>query len=84
MPDPTLIPRIEYDLARRVPEIARGCTLHTNYGDIAIPPGWMADRLQVEVERLLKEHLKTQKKVQSKRAAMAAAVINEVFGGVRK
>ncbi len=64
MPDPTLIPQLEYDLARRVPEIARGCTLRTNYGDIAIDAGWMADRLQVEVTRLLKQKIATLKKLQ--------------------
>lgn len=64
MPDPTLIPQIEYDLARRVPEIARGCTLHTNYGNIIIEAGWMAERLQVEVTRLLKQRIATLKKLQ--------------------
>lgn len=58
------IPQIEYDLARRVPEIARGCAIRTNYGEIEIASGWLAERLQVEVTRLLKQHLTCLKKLQ--------------------
>lgn len=33
---------IEYALAKQVPDMARGFTIHTNYGDIVIEAGWMA------------------------------------------
>lgn len=33
---------INYALAKQVPDMARGFTIHTNCGDITIPPGWVA------------------------------------------
>ena len=46
-----------YALAKQVPAMERGFTIHTNYGDITIPPGWMADRIQRHVERVLQVEL---------------------------
>lgn len=45
---------IEYALVRQVPEMGRGFTVGTTYGDITIPPGWMADRIQEHLERALR------------------------------
>ena len=48
---------LQYALAKQVPDMARGFTIHTTYGDITIPPGWMADRIQRHVERVLQVEL---------------------------
>lgn len=44
---------IEYALVRQVPEMTRGFTVSTNYGDIVIPPGWMADRMAEQFKKAL-------------------------------
>lgn len=44
---------IEYALTRQVPEMPRGFTVTTNYGDIVIEPGWMADRMTEAMQRAL-------------------------------
>ena len=48
---------LQYALAKQVPDMARGFTIATNYGDITIPPGWMADRIRNHVERVLQVEL---------------------------
>lgn len=48
---------LQYALAKQVPDMARGFTIATSYGDIAIPPGWMADRIRIHVERVLQVEL---------------------------
>lgn len=48
---------IQYALAKQVPDMARGFTIATNYGDITIPPGWMAERIQSQVELALQVEL---------------------------
>lgn len=48
---------LQYALAKQVPEMARGFTIATAYGDITIPPGWMAERIQRHVERVLQVEL---------------------------
>lgn len=35
--------QLSYALAKQVPDMARGFTIATSYGDITIPPGWMGD-----------------------------------------
>ena len=49
--------QLSYALAKQVPDMARGFAIHTNYGDITIPPGWMAERIQRHVERVLQVEL---------------------------
>lgn len=48
---------LQYALAKQVPDMARGFTIATAYGDITIPPGWMAERIQCHVERVLQVEL---------------------------
>ena len=48
---------IEYALARQVPEMHRGFTVATNYGDIVIERGWMADRMTEAMQRSLQSEL---------------------------
>ena len=48
---------LQYALAKQVPDMARGFTIATAYGDITIPPGWMAERIQHHVERVLQVEL---------------------------
>ena len=49
---------LSYALAKQVPDMERGFTIATSYGDIAIPPGWMAERIQRHVEHVLRAELK--------------------------
>ena len=49
--------QLSYALAKQVPDMARGFTIATSYGDITIPPGWMADRIRNHVERVLQVEL---------------------------
>lgn len=49
--------KIEYALAKQVPDMARGFVVHTNYGDITIPPGRMADRIKAQLECALQREL---------------------------
>ena len=48
---------ISYALSKQVPDMARGFTIHTNYGDITIEAGWMADRISDHVTRTLQSEL---------------------------
>jgi hypothetical protein len=50
--------QLSYALAKQVPDMARGFTIHTNYGDLTIPPGWMAERIQSHAEHVLRAELK--------------------------
>lgn len=45
---------IAYALAKQVPDMERGFTISTSYGDIVIPPGLMADRLARQVRVALR------------------------------
>jgi len=49
--------QLSYALAKQVPDMARGFSIHTSYGDITIPPGWMAERIQQHVQRVLQVEL---------------------------
>ena len=49
---------LSYALAKQVPDMERGFTIATSYGDITIPPGWMAERIQRHVEHVLRAELK--------------------------
>lgn len=59
---------IAYALAKQVPDMHRGFTVSTNYGDITIPPGWVAGRMAEHMERALQCEL-----MELKRAEMAQA-----------
>ena len=41
---------ISYALAKQVPDMKRGFAISTNYGDIVIEAGWMADQIAKQVE----------------------------------
>lgn len=45
---------IHYALDKQVPDMkARGFTIGTSYGQIDMPPGWMADRMAEHLVRAL-------------------------------
>jgi len=46
----------QYALAKQVPDMARGCTIHTNYGELKLSPDEAA-KLAKAVEKLLKKRL---------------------------
>lgn len=48
---------IQYALAKQVPDMERGFTIATSYGDIAIPAGWAADFIADQVRMALKAEL---------------------------
>ena len=41
--------QLSYALAKQVPDMARGFSIHTSYGDIAVVPGPLADQIQALV-----------------------------------
>ena len=56
--------RLGYALAKQVPDMERGFTIGTSYGDIVITPGWVADFIADQVRMALKvELLKLTEKV---------------------
>lgn len=50
--------RLRYALAKQVPDMERGFTIHTNYGEIVIEPGRHADAIAATVRRALEIQLK--------------------------
>lgn len=49
--------KASYALAKQVPDMERGFTIHTNYGDIVIEPGPGAVRIRKAVEAELKREV---------------------------
>lgn len=49
---------IEYSLAKRVPDMERGFTIATNYGDLRFEAGPGAERVRAAVEKALQAELK--------------------------
>lgn len=49
--------QLSYALAKQIPAMERGFTIHTNYGAVTIAPGWVADRIAHHVERVLRVEL---------------------------
>ena len=45
--------QLSYALAKQVPDMARGFSIHTSYGDIAVVPGPLAERLQFLVRQAI-------------------------------
>lgn len=50
-------PALQYALAKQVPDMVRGFTIVTAYGDIAIAPGWAADFIADQVRMALQAEL---------------------------
>lgn len=50
--------QLSYALAKQVPAMERGFTIHTNYGEIVIEPGRHADAIAATVRRALEIQLK--------------------------
>lgn len=57
------IERISYALSKQVPDMARGFTIHTNYGDLEIDAA-DAELFVVIVEKKLEKKLLQAKKIQ--------------------
>ena len=49
--------QMSYALARQVPDMARGFSIHTAYGEIAVVPGPLADQLQALVREATEREL---------------------------
>ena len=49
--------QLSYALARQVPDMARGFSIHTAYGEIAVVPGPLADQLQALVREATEREL---------------------------
>ena len=49
--------RLSYALAKQVPDMARGFTIHTSYGEIAVVPGPLADQIQALVRQATEREL---------------------------
>ena len=43
--------QLSYALAKQVPDMARGFSIHTSYGDIVVVPGPLADQIQTLVRQ---------------------------------
>ena len=48
---------LQYALAKQVPDMARGFTIHTSYGEIAVVPGPLADQIQALVRQATEREL---------------------------
>lgn len=75
---------IAYALAKQVPDMSRGFTIATSYGDITIPPGWMADRIRESVERVLQCEDKELQSQPELPPAEVRAAFDSIFGGLSK
>ena len=78
---------ISYALAKQVPDMARGFTVGTAYGDIVIPAGKLARHLQANMERALVRELGLVAAQRAKRfsvkpmtSAQCAQVMEDIFG----
>ena len=75
---------IAYALAKQTPDMSRGFTIATGYGDITIPPGWMANRIREGVERVLQcERMELQRQPELAPAEVRTA-FESVFGRASK
>ena len=48
---------LPYALAKQVPDMARGFSIHTSYGDIVVVPGPLADQIQALVRQATEREL---------------------------
>ena len=83
--------RLRYALAKQVPDMERGFSVATSYGDINIPAGKLATQLRGHMERALARELARQLVRPTAPPAFpdlshaeAAEICNAVFGGARK
>ena len=78
---------LRYALAKQVPDMERGFTVSTSYGDIVIPPGKLATRLKGHMQRALMRRLLELELAKPKPAmappteAQAQAMFKAIFGG---
>lgn len=49
--------QISYALSKQVPDMQRGFTIQTAYGDLVIPAGYMAERLAARMRLVLEVEL---------------------------
>ena len=49
--------QLSYALAKQVPDMARGFSIHTRYGDIVVVPGPLADQIQALVRQATEREL---------------------------
>ena len=49
--------QLSYALAKQVPDMARGFSIHTSYGDIVVVPGPLADQIQALVRQAAEREL---------------------------
>ena len=49
--------QLSYALAKQVPDMARGFSIHTSYGEIAVVPGPLADQIQALVRQATEREL---------------------------
>ena len=49
--------RLSYALAKQVPDMERGFTIGTSYGEIAVVPGPLADQIQALVRQATEREL---------------------------
>ena len=49
--------QLSYALAKQVPDMARGFSIHTSYGEIAVVPGPLADQIQALVREATEREL---------------------------
>ena len=50
---------IQYALSRHIPDMDRGFSIVTNYGEVIVPSGPVANRITALVKRLLEQELAT-------------------------
>lgn len=48
---------LSYALNRHLPDMERGFSIQTSYGEFPVPPGWMADRVTDHVRHLVEIQL---------------------------
>ena len=49
--------QLSYALAKQVPDMARGFSIHTGYGEITVVPGPLADQIQALVRQATEREL---------------------------
>ena len=78
---------LRYALAKQVPDMERGFTVSTSYGDIVIPPGKLDTRLKAHMERTLIRRLielelaKPNPAIALPEGVAASALVNAIAGG---
>ena len=70
---------IEYALAKQVPDMKRGFTIGTSYGDIVIEAGWIADLITDQIRNALKIELRDRVGVAPLQAVEAQQISNALF-----